>query len=130
MSKTIEFHDSTLKEVIIDDTMVTICIAKAYIHVYGGGFGIGKGEGWVQTIHLMMSGAVVKECPKDLPCDISHGYIIINNGKSDGVMALPSKTCGAIEIVFRTITGEKLHVKSLSLETREMDHAQYIEDLP
>ncbi|CAB1059458.1 hypothetical protein D1BOALGB6SA_4220 [Olavius sp. associated proteobacterium Delta 1] len=130
MNREIEFHDSTLREIKINEGDAVLCFDETYVHHSEGTPGISKGTGWAQKIDLICKGAKVLELPDDLPNDIDYGYFIINGDKSENMMKLPFKTESEIEIVLITQYGKKAHLIAKTAFTKEIGQAKYIEDFP
>ena len=128
MNREIEFHDSTLKEIIYNGDEVVLCFDEAYVHHSEGIPGLDKGTGWVQRIDLVCHGVSVIELPDDLPNDLDFGFYVINNEKTENMMKLPFETKGEIEIVLITQYGKRLQLKAKSAFTKEVGKARYIED--
>lgn len=128
MNREIEFHDSTLKEIKLDEGNAVLCFDEAYVHQSEGTPGIDAGTGWAQKINIKCSGVSVLEIPDDLPNDIDYGYFIINGVKTTNMMKLPFSTSDEIEIVLFTQYEEKLHLIAKSATTQEFGSARYIED--
>jgi len=130
MNREIEFHDSTLKEIRLNNDEAVLCFDKAYVHHSEGTPGESKGTGWAQKIDLICKEVTVIEIPDDLPNDIDYGFFIINGVKSVNMMKLPFKTDTEIELVLLTQYGEKVHLKAKSAFSEEMGSPSYIEDFP
>jgi len=130
MNREIEFHDSTLKEIKLNEGNAVLFFDEAYVLHSEGTPGLDNGTGWAQKINLNLKGVSIIEIPDDLPLDIDYGYFIIKGEKTTNMMKLPFSTDDEIEIVLFTQYGNKLHLKAKSALTQELGSARYIEDFP
>jgi hypothetical protein len=128
MNREIEFHDSTLREIKLNEGDAILCFDEAYVHQSEGTPGLDAGTGWAQKINIKCSGVTVIEIPDDLPNDIDYGYFIIKGEKTTNMMNLPFSTNDEIEIILFTQYGKKLHLIAKSATTQEIGSARYVED--
>lgn len=130
INREIELHDSTLKEVNLNQTDAILYFDRAYVHHSEGIPGFDSGTGWSQKINLILKKVAAVNIPDDLPNDISDGHIIVNGEKLDNMIPLPFKASGKIQLFLITQYGNELKINAEYAYCEEVDEPIFIENFP
>ncbi len=128
MNKELELHDSTLKEIKLDGTAITLYLDKAIVHHSEGTPGVDKGTCWVQRIDILLKNALIIKKPDDIPNDIDYGHFIIDNKKYDNMIKTNFQASTEIEVVFITMYGNKLKIKAKHIIISEVGEPEYLQE--
>ena len=110
MNRAIELHDSRIKLVIPDGENTTIELEPAYLHESQGTPGVDSGAGYLQNVHIQLSGSQIHSAAFDLPARINQASIVLSDRMYDNIVNLPLIHVGNIEVNLRTENGEHLKV--------------------
>ncbi len=130
INREIELHDSTLKEVKLNQADAILSFDRAYVHHSEGIPGFDRGTGYSQKINLILKKVSKVNIPDDLPNDISDGHIIVDGKKLDNMIPLPFKAFGKIQLFFVTQYGKELKIKAEEAYCEEVDQPIFIENFP
>ncbi|MCU1299076.1 MAG: hypothetical protein JWO91_3354 [Acidobacteriaceae bacterium] len=81
LNSAIELHDSTLASFQQTDQHIVIVFSPAYIHKSVGNPGVDAGSGWVQEAIIRVEAGSIEAIPLELPCDLLHGELRIDNSR-------------------------------------------------
>jgi hypothetical protein len=127
MNAAIELHDSTVAEIIKQDSTVTVRFRPAYLHQSENRPGIDPGTGWVQDAQLIFSEASVDGNFPDLPCDVMDGEFILSQKRQD-LISVPLEATGFVKLQMIFDSIHIVMIKGKGVHLKLPGKLKYVED--
>lgn len=128
MNKELELHDSTLSKIEKIDDNIILILDSAIAHHSEGTPAIDDGTCWKQKIEIILSNAILKIKPKEIPNEIIDGYLIVNEKKYDNMFKTSLNVSGNIILDITTGRNENLNIEAKHIEINEIENPVYIQD--
>jgi hypothetical protein len=101
--QSLEFHDSTVLELVREDGALRIRL-EGYVHVSAGRPGLDRGAGWIKPLDLVLRQPKDEDLPS-VPCAVFDGEITCGTETFKNLVPLPLSHAGAARVVLRTANG-------------------------
>ena len=129
-NRVIEIHDSGLESLSIDSDQVVLDFWAAYIHQSDGRPAIDPGTGWVQRAIVRIYGRIESGALKELPCDLSDGFLMINDEKFKNVIPVPLDCQGNIRLNLISEFAEEINIQGRHVKLELIGEPTYVEKFP
>jgi hypothetical protein len=133
-NRAIEFHDSALDQIALEDDIAVLHFPKVYIHSSEGRPAIDAGTGWTQEAVIRIGNAHIegefskesREASGGYAHHLSDGSLGINGSVSDNLIPIPLNVQGDIELKLEC-WGDVVRVHGTSAKLELIGTAVYVE---
>jgi hypothetical protein len=124
----VEFHDSRLERIDIQDDTV-IAVVAAYVHRSSGMPGLDSGTGWSQSLQLRFRRGRVTGSVDMLPMEILGGHLESSGEHFENLLPLPLARVGSTRLELHGWNDLEIDIEGDSVEAVLVGEARYIEDV-
>jgi hypothetical protein len=124
----LEFHDSEVVAVQMEENELHVVLEPAYIHRSAGRPGIDSGSGFLQSAEIVFTDAKFSE--KEGPCSgpIEEGIVTVAGKRYNDMLPLPFTAVGAVSAEFTFESGSVLSINGAGINCFSKGQARFVEE--
>jgi len=129
MNEALEFHDSVVASITVEDDGLLVNFSEAYVHRSIGQPGVSAGDGFVGPAKLFFLGATWSGELAGAIGPISDARIVIAD-QAHSLLKLPFKTESTLSAEFSFASGAELRVSASGVTCVVTGPARFVEHYP
>jgi len=123
----LELHDTTVAAIVQVGDQVVVFL-RAYVHQSEVRPGVDAGSGWVQAVALTFAEGTVEGAIPDLPADIWHGDLVVDEVIMSNMVPLPFHLTGSVALQLQLDAPAEIIVRGRKMELTLIGEAVYVEE--
>ena len=129
MNAAVDFHDSTLTAIERRGDILVLVLAPAHVHKPGTDPN-GPGTGWLETVHMSVTGAEVHGDLSNAPQELWEGSLQCGESAYPGLAPVPLEFTGSVSLQLTAQSGCTLTVVGQAISITIVGTGTLLEDLP
>jgi hypothetical protein len=126
----LEFHDSDLTALEVDDDRVTLRFAAAYIHRSEGVPGVDRGTGWTQEASVALARAKLAGVVRLGSPSLADDEVSLGDRHFAGLVPASLSYVGPVSVALLFLDGSRLRIDAEELHCELIGEPTYVEEFP